>query len=176
MKTATGMSFVFSIGPSHPISEIATSHVYRLKKTRNESDRAKIANFLNQKSENTRCYIFCECQVVEWLQWGRRSWNIPKIDPSPEFELAVRNLQFAKYFGSLRMSFCIFSKNCESLKSDTSWIFRVIHWTSYIRSYFKPNKYPLLNNNVISQRFIVHINFKLHTSFISIILLRSSKL
>ena len=77
----TGISFVSSsIRPNHAISEIATSHVYRLKKTRNESDRAKIANFLNQKSKNTRCYIFCECQVVEWLQWGRRSWNIPKID------------------------------------------------------------------------------------------------
>ena len=36
------------------------------------------------------------------------------------FELAVRNSQFAKRFGSLRMSFCIFSKNCELLKSDTS--------------------------------------------------------
>ena len=36
------------------------------------------------------------------------------------FELAVRNSQFAKRFGSLRMSFCIFSKNCESLNSDTS--------------------------------------------------------
>ena len=70
----------------------------------------------------------------------------------------------------------LFSKNCESRKSDTSWIFRVIHWTSYIGSYFKPNKYPMLNNNVISQRFIVHINFKSHTSFFSIILLRSSKL
>ena len=83
------------------------------------------------------------------------------------FKLAVRNLQFAKCFGSLRMSFCIFSKNCELLKSDTSWIFRVIHWTSYIVSYFKPIKYPLLNNNMISQKFRVHINFKLHTSFFS---------
>ena len=27
-----------SIGPSHPISEIGTSHIYRLKKTRNEGD------------------------------------------------------------------------------------------------------------------------------------------
>ena len=53
----TGISFVSSIGPNHPISEIATSHVYMLKKTRNESDRAKIANFLNQKSENTLLYI-----------------------------------------------------------------------------------------------------------------------
>ena len=34
------------------------------------------------------------------------------------FELAVCNSQFAKYFGSLRMGFCI-STICESLKSDT---------------------------------------------------------
>ena len=85
------------------------------------------------------------------------------------FELAVHNSQFVKHFGSLRMNFYILSKNCESLKSDTSRIFRVIYRTSYIRSYFKPNKYSLLNNNVISQRFIVQINFKLHASFISII-------
>ena len=105
--------------------------------------------------------------------------NIMKVRSGKEryagFELAVRNLQFAKHFGSLWMNFRIFSKNCELLKSDTSCIFTVIHWTSYMQSYFKPNKYPLLNNNVISQRFIVHINFKLHTSFISVILLRSSK-
>ena len=36
------------------------------------------------------------------------------------FKLAIRNMQFAKHFGSLQMSFCIFSKNCKSLKSDTS--------------------------------------------------------
>ena len=83
------------------------------------------------------------------------------------FELAICNSQFAKRFGSLRKSFYIFCKNCESLKPDTSWIFRVTHWTSYIVSYFKPIKYPLLNSNVISQKFIVHINFKLHTSFFS---------
>ena len=54
----TGINFVSSsIGPNQPISEIATSHVYRLKKTKNESDRAKIANFLNQKNENTLLYI-----------------------------------------------------------------------------------------------------------------------
>ena len=38
----------------------------------------------------------------------------------PGFKLAIRNMQFAKHFGSLQMSFCIFSKNCKSLKSDTS--------------------------------------------------------
>ena len=37
-QRTTEMSFVSSIGPSHPISEIGTSHIYRLKKTRNEGD------------------------------------------------------------------------------------------------------------------------------------------
>ena len=37
-KRTTGIRFVTSIGSSHPVSEIATSHVYRLKKTRNEGD------------------------------------------------------------------------------------------------------------------------------------------
>ena len=36
------------------------------------------------------------------------------------FELPDRNSQFAKHFGSLQMNFRNFSKNCESLKSDTS--------------------------------------------------------
>ena len=80
------------------------------------------------------------------------------ILPTPGFELAIRISQFAKGFGSLRICFCIFSKNCESLKSDTLWNSTVIHWTSYIVSYFKPIKYALLNNNVSSQRFIVHIS------------------
>ena len=26
--------------------------------------------------------IYSDCQVVEWLQWDRRSWNIPRIGPS----------------------------------------------------------------------------------------------
>ena len=34
----------------------------------------------------------------------------------------------------------------------------LIHWSSYIVSYSNPIKYPILNNNVISRRFIVHIN------------------
>ena len=50
------------------------------------------------------------------------------------FELAVHNSQFAKHFDSVRMSFCVFSTNCELLKSDASWIFRIIHWTSYMIS------------------------------------------
>ena len=61
METTTGMSFVFSIGPSHPISEIATSHVYRLKKTRNEGD-LKFC-FFNQESEDPVPYILS----VKWF-------------------------------------------------------------------------------------------------------------
>ena len=122
---------------------------------------------------------------VKWRKLNRAAWMNEErsvgfvnyeIHTQAGFELAVCNLQFVKHFGGLWMSFCIFSKNCKSLKSDTSWIFRVIHWTSYIGSYFKSNKYALLNNNVISQRFIVHINFKSHTSSFSIVLLRSNKM
>ena len=102
-------------------------------------------------------------RYIIWLSFMVQMWKMT-ISPGAGFKLAGRNSQFVKGFGSLQMNFCIFSKNCESLKSDTSYIW-VIHWTSYIVSYFKPIKYPLLNNNLISQKFIVHINFKLHTSF-----------
>ena len=60
-KTTTGMSFIFSIGPSHPISEIATSHVYKLKKTRNKGDLKSC--FFNQESEVTVSYIL----IAKWL-------------------------------------------------------------------------------------------------------------
>ena len=36
----------------------------------------------------------------------------------PGFKLVVHNLQFAEHFGSLGMSFCIFSKNYELLNLD----------------------------------------------------------
>ena len=91
-------------------------------------------------------------------------WHLQNLSG---FKFIICNSQLVKRFGSLQMSFCILSKNCKSLKSDTSRIFEVIHWTSYIVSYFWAIKNPLLNNNMISQRFIVHINFKLHTSFFS---------
>ena len=55
------MSFVFSIGPSPPISEIAASHVYRLKKTRSEGDLK--SHFFIQESEDTVPYT----QSVKWL-------------------------------------------------------------------------------------------------------------
>ena len=50
-KGTNGMSFKSIIGPSQPISEIVTSHVCRLKKTRNEGDQK--SHFFNQESEGT---------------------------------------------------------------------------------------------------------------------------
>ena len=75
-----------------------------------------------------------EVKFVEHSLWNIWSDMVCFISLST-FELTIRNSQFAKRFGSLRMSFCIFSKDYETLKSDNSWIFRVIHWTSNI-SYF----------------------------------------
>ena len=54
-KRTTGMSVV-SRGPNHPISEFATSHVYRLKKTRNEGDLK--LRVLLIKRVRIQCYIF----------------------------------------------------------------------------------------------------------------------
>ena len=78
------------------------------------------------------------------------------------------HLQFAifKAFWQFANEFLLFSKNCELLKSDTFWIFRVIHWTNYLVSYIKPTKYHLLKSKVISHTFIVHIYFRLHPSFL----------
>ena len=58
------MGFASNIEPSHPNSEIVTSHVYRLKKTRNKGDW-KPRGIFNQESEDT--VIYSEWQVVEWL-------------------------------------------------------------------------------------------------------------
>ena len=65
------MSFVFSIGPSHLISEIATSHVYRLKKIRNKGD-LKLC-FFNKESEDTVPYILIAKWLSGCMQLGRRS-------------------------------------------------------------------------------------------------------
>ena len=80
-----------------------------------------------------------------------------KLKYTTGFELAVCICNLRSTLTVCEWAFAFFSKNCKSRKSNTSWIFRVIHWTSYIESYFKSNKYTLLNNNVISQRFIIHI-------------------
>ena len=86
-------------------------------------------------------HVIWYCKMVSRV-WISRS----------QFAICEAFWQFANEF------LYFFSKICESLKSDISWIFRVIQWTNYIVSYFKPIKYPLLNNNMISQRFIVHIS------------------
>ena len=55
-KGKSGMSFESSIGPSHPISDIVTSDVCRLKKTRNKGDW-KPQVFL-VKGVMAQCHIF----------------------------------------------------------------------------------------------------------------------
>ena len=110
------------------------------------------------KNENWKSWKTCSqlakekrtCYTHKKFKTSIKSWIIVNIVSIAGFELAVHNSQFVKRFGSWQICFCIFSNNCESLKSDTSWIFRVIYWTSYIVSYFKCIKYPLLNNNMIS--------------------------
>ena len=100
-------------------------------------------------------------KVKPFVLCFNQNWVIKRV------RISCSQIKFAKRFSSLPMSFCIFPKNCKSLTSDTSLIFRVIYWTRYIVNYFKPIKYPQLNNNVILQRFIVHNNFNLHNSFFS---------
>ena len=63
-QRTTEMSFVSSIGPRHPISEIATSHIYWLKKTRNKGDQ-KLRVFLI-KRVRTQCYQL-HILSVKWL-------------------------------------------------------------------------------------------------------------
>ena len=59
-KGAIVMSFKSSIGLSHhPNSEIATSHVYRIKKTRNKGDQ-KLCVF--------RVRVHCH------ILWGSKGW------------------------------------------------------------------------------------------------------
>ena len=52
-----------AIGPSHPISEIATSRVCRLKNTRNKGDLKKF--FFNQVSEGKMSDILSV--IIKWL-------------------------------------------------------------------------------------------------------------
>ena len=111
---------------------------------------------------NRMCMQFTHLRKQSFLMLGKRIYH-----KYTGIKLVICNLQFGNRFGSLRISFCIFSKNCELLKADMSWVFRVIHWTSYIVSYFKSSKYSVLNNNLASQRFMVRINFKLIRTFFS---------
>ena len=65
-KGTSGISFESSIGPSHPISEIVTSHVCRLLKRLEMRVTKKMVCFFNQESEGTVSYS--ECQMNGWLQ------------------------------------------------------------------------------------------------------------
>ena len=71
------------------------------------------------------CFSFLTDKVLRRFDKGLLTGMIliylqKAFDTIAGFELAVRNSQFVTCFGCLRMSFCIFSKICESLKSDTS--------------------------------------------------------
>ena len=131
-------------------------------------------------TENVVTAVFS--YIYQWLLSNKQFCHVdPTINYIPKVSnrstVRISHLQFAKRFGSLQMNFCIFSKNFASLKSDTSWVFRVIHLTSYIVSCFKPIKYPLLNNNMISQKFRIHIiSSYILPSFLLNILLWSGKL
>ena len=61
-KGTTGIHFRSSIASNHSISEMATSHICRLKKIREEGDQK--SRFSNQEGEGN--VIYSECQVVEW--------------------------------------------------------------------------------------------------------------
>ena len=97
-----------------------------------------------------------------------RRWHFKKLEKNiRRSRVRISHSQFTicEAFWQFDNDFLHFSKNCESLNSDTSWIFRFIHCTSYKVSSFKPTKYHLLNNKMISHKFVVHSYFKLHTSF-----------
>ena len=64
----------------------------------------------------------------------KRVHDMTNIQQGLNYPFAIRSLQSVL---AVWMNFCNFSK---LLKSDTSWISRVIYWTSYIISYFKPIK------------------------------------
>ena len=75
----------------------------------------KNENFKNMKNAPGDIIILHKCtKNHDHMQSVSEIWQV-----KAGFELAVRNSQFAIRFGSLRMSFCNFCKNCESLKSDT---------------------------------------------------------
>ena len=110
-------------------------------------------NTLREKRPNTEFfwYVFCRIRTeyhfvglalkeLKRFVYLVYIWHI--FSHITRFELAVRNSQ---------------------LRS----VFRVVNWLSHIVSYFEPTKYPLMNDNMISQRFIVHINSKLYASFFS---------
>ena len=86
-------------------------------------------------------------------------FNFLRKCPKPGFGLAIRNLQSAKHFGSLQMSFLQFFKKLWINKIKYFMNFQSCSWTSYIVSYFKPIKYLLFNNNVLVNSISFHFNF-----------------
>ena len=66
-------------------------------------------NFFRVKEGNKRLFTLIKPQGNDRDRYPQILWPVSRS-----------NLQFAKHFGSVRMNFCIFSKNCKSLKSDTS--------------------------------------------------------
>ena len=89
-KKKSEMNFKSSIRPSHPISEIMNFHVCSLK-------RPETRAIKNQMFFKSRKLVYIVCKVVDWLQWGRRSWNIPKVGPAhPYFMLSsiFENIMF----------------------------------------------------------------------------------
>ena len=73
-KEKTEMSFECCKEPIHPISEIATSDVSILKIV----GTRVIKNHMFRKKWRHNV-TYSGCQVIKWLQWGRRSWNIPRV-------------------------------------------------------------------------------------------------
>ena len=78
VKKKNEMSFKFGLEPRHPISEIKT-YVWRLKRLETWLTKNQVFLYSREWEHNV---IYSGCQVVEWLTWVRRSWNIPKIDPN----------------------------------------------------------------------------------------------
>ena len=90
--------------------------------------------------------LWSQSQLIYWFRFSfnqpnRKRWFTRLVDVQ-----GLKPFAICEAFWHLWMNFCIFSKNWESLKSDTSWIFKVTHWTSYIVSYLKPVECPLLSN------------------------------
>ena len=77
-KKKNGMSFKSSVRVSGPISEV-TTHVFMLKGLELWLIKDQV---IFESKEWDHNVIYCECLVVEWLQWIKGSRNIPKISPS----------------------------------------------------------------------------------------------
>ena len=70
-----------------PISEIATSHIYKLKKTRNKGDRNLVFFFNQEESEDTMLYILS----VKWLSC---------CSEVGDHEMCKKQVQVTPFYGS----------------------------------------------------------------------------